>query len=533
MKLLPYFTVIPLSIALISCDGSSDSKTEEKAHPWKKNIFQSETLFKNKCASPRPKSVINPYTNKAYPDTAGTVMDEQLWVRSWNDNVYLWYDEGVDQNPIAFKNAPTYFSKTLKTTQRTNSGTLKDQFSYSTSTEKYNKLFQSGVKSGYGVNWIIKSSPSTGDRGLYVKYSEPDSPAEKQDLLRGARIIEVDGINLTTFSTAAQRTIINNGITPATVGETHQFKFLPVGSSSPRSISLTSENVTIQPVQKTTLLSNSQSGEKMAYLLFNTHISTARDQLIKSFAYFKKSSVNGLVIDMRYNGGGLVTVANLLASLVSGNSSTQGQSNYFLKKVMNDKHKKIDPFTGKAIQKQPFYTSYNGTPLPRLDLNRVYILSGANTCSASELVINSLRGVGIEVILIGETSCGKPYAFYPTDNCGISYSTINFKGVNAQSFGDYSDGFTPANGSGSRDIGVRITGCVAPDDLSHELSDPKETRLLTALNYHDTGSCIDYSQTELRARKTTSNHLINQLNIQTDPEWQNSALLTPNNLGLE
>jgi len=534
MKLLPYSTAGLLSLTLISCGGSGDSTKVEKPHAWKKDIFQSETLFKNKCVSPRPKSVINPYTNKAYPDTAGTLMDEQLWVRSWNNNVYLWYDEVIDQDPIAFDSAESYFQKTLKTTQRTNSGTLKDQFSYSVSTSKQNQLFQSGVQSGYGAKWLIKDNQSTGDRGLYVKYSEPNSPAEKQGLLRGARIIEVDGVNLATFSTEAQRTTINKGITPATLGETHTFKFLAAGSSSPRTISLTSKNIVIQPVQKTTILSNSQSGDKIGYMLFNTHISTARDQLINSFDYFKQNRVDDLIIDMRYNGGGLVTVANLLASLVSGSSSTQGKDNYFLRKEMNDKHKTINPFTGKAIKKQYFYTSYNnGTPLPRLDLNRVYILSGANTCSASELVINGLRGVGIEVILIGETSCGKPYGFSPTDNCGISYSTINFKGANAQGFGDYSDGFTPANGSGRRDIGERITGCVAPDDLTHELSDPAETRLLTALNYHDTGSCINYSQAELQARKITSNNAINQLSIQADAEWKNSALFTSNNLGLK
>ena len=58
--------------------------------------------------------------------------------------------------------------------------------------------------------------------------------------------------------------------------------------------------------------------------------------------------------------------------------------------------------------------------------------------------MNGLRGVGVEVIQIGSTTCGKPYGFYPTDNCGTTYFTIQFKGVNDAGFGDYSDGFSPA-----------------------------------------------------------------------------------------
>ena len=60
------------------------------------------------------------------------------------------------------------------------------------------------------------------------------------------------------------------------------------------------------------------------------------------------------------------------------------------------------------------------------------MLTGDNTCSASESIINSLRGIGVEVIQIGLTTCGKPYGFYPQDNCGTTYFSIEFKGVNAQ-----------------------------------------------------------------------------------------------------
>src|SRR5207253_6520166 len=124
------------------------------------------------------------------------------------------------------------------------------------------------------------------------------------------------------------------------------------------------------------------------------------------------------------------------------------------------------------------FSAAAGTPLPALDLPRVFVLTGPGTCSASESVLNSLDGVGVQVIQIGATTCGKPYGFYPEDNCGITYFSIQFKGVNAKGFGDYADGFVPA-GTGA----AGLLGCQVADDFAHQLGDPAEARLAAALGY--------------------------------------------------
>jgi hypothetical protein len=160
----------------------------------------------------------------------------------------------------------------------------------------------------------------------------------------------------------------------------------------------------------------------------------------------------------------------------------------------NDKHPATNPVTGQALSPTPFYTTalgapFNGTPgqaLPTLDLPRVYVLTGGGTCSASEAIINGLRGVGVEVIQIGSTTCGKPYGFYPTDNCGTTYFTIQFKGANALGFGDYADGFSPANSTGA---GEDVPGCSVADDFTRQLGDPAEGRLAVALAYRDGAAC--------------------------------------------
>jgi hypothetical protein len=121
------------------------------------------------------------------------------------------------------------------------------------------------------------------------------------------------------------------------------------------------------------------------------------------------------------------------------------------------------------------YPFTNTKSLPHLDLSHVTILTTYDTASASESVINSLRGVDVAVDLIGTTTRGKPYGFVPQDNCGYTYFAIQFKGVNNKGYGDYADGFTPT--------------CNVPDDFTHARGDTAETLLATALSYRQTKAC--------------------------------------------
>ena len=102
--------------------------------------------------------------------------------------------------------------------------------------------------------------------------------------------------------------------------------------------------------------------------------------------------------------------------------------------------------------------------------------------------MNGLRGIGVEVIQIGSTTCGKPYGFYATDNCGTTYFTIQFRGVNAMNFGDYTDGFSP-NNTPVNQAGTVIPGCSIADDFTQQLGAVQENRLAMALAYRDGQSC--------------------------------------------
>ena len=115
----------------------------------------------------------------------------------------------------------------------------------------------------------------------------------------------------------------------------------------------------------------------------------------------------------------------------------------------------------------------------------MFVITSSGTCSASEAVINALRGIGIEVIQIGTATCGKPYGFFPEENCGTTYFTVQFKGVNELGYGDYVDGFTPASGTQPNNL----RGCEVADDFSRQLGDVQEGRLAAALQYRSDGTC--------------------------------------------
>ena len=143
---------------------------------------------------------------------------------------------------------------------------------------------------------------------------------------------------------------------------------------------------------------------------FTDHLITAEQQLIDAFTTLRQQNVTDLMLDVRYNGGGLLAIASEVAYMVAGPAFTAGQD--FERLVFNDKHQAVNPVTGSPLTPMPFFDgSSSGQALPTLNLSRVYVLTGSMTCSASESIMNSLRGVGVQVIQIGSTTCGKPFGF--------------------------------------------------------------------------------------------------------------------------
>ena len=471
-------------LGLVGCGGGGDGGENiagtgggSGGIPYTPGVFMSSSTFAAQCAAPR--TGIDPATGRRYPDVPGSVIAENHWLRSWTNELYLWYREVPDVNPANSPTTEAYF-ELQKTTATTASGNPKDKFHFTFPTEQWRQLSQSGVQAGYGAEWLIVSGRPP--RRVVVAYTQPNSPATAANLTRGAEVLAVDGVDINTSTNAGVDTL-DAGLFPGSAGETHTFTVRDPGGAT-RSIQMQSANVTIDPVQNVQVLSTSTG--PVGYMLFTDHIATAESALVAAVQTLRNANVTDLVLDIRYNGGGFLDIAAELAYMIAGSGPTAGRTFEALR--FNDKHTVTDPFTGQPLIPTPFWTTTAaGQPLPTLNLQRVFVLTGPGTCSASESIINSLRGVNVAVIQSGSTTCGKPYGFVPEDNCGTTYFSIQFQGDNAQGFGDYPDGFSPNNTVGV--AGVRVPGCSVADDFSRALGDPQEKRLAAALQYRASQSC--------------------------------------------
>jgi hypothetical protein len=417
------------------------------------------------CAAPR--FGVDPDTGAAFPDRPGSVATEKSWIRAWIDETYLWFDEVPSLKAADFATPIDYFAA-LKTPGTTASGRAKDRFHFTSDTANYRALSQSGVEVGYGFELAILSAAPP--RDIRVAFTEPGSPAAQAAITRGAKVIAIDGIDVASGANVAG---LNAGLAPTREGEAHSFT-LRAPDGSDYSVTLTAARITRTPVQNVKTVSTSSG--PVGYLLFNDHMATAEAQLIAAVNQLKGANIVDLVIDMRYNGGGLLDIASELAFMIAPPAATTGT--VFERLQFNSKN----PFGFTPAQAAvPFHSTSRGfstaagQALPRLGLSRVTVLAGPDMCSASESVVNSLRGVGVTVNLVGGATCGKPYGFFPQDNCGTTYFAIQFQGVNQQGFGDYGDGFAPT--------------CAVADDFDHALGDPAEARLAAALSFRDTGAC--------------------------------------------
>lgn len=492
-------TLLTMSaLSLTACGGGSSGGSTTggsgggggntiTAPTWVAGQFPAEGTLKNFCQIPR--TGIDPFTQQPYPDRAGTSMHEKMWLRSWTNNTYLWYSEVPDNNPANFS-VLAYFNQ-LKTTQLTDSGSLKDNFHGAEETAVYQQRTQSGVSAGYGINWLVGSR--TPPRSLVISYTETSSPAAVAGLVRGDKLLSINGISFVSDNSDAGIAVINNALSPSAVGQSFNFVFESV-SGQRKEVTMTSANVASSPVQNVQVL-DTEAG-KVGYMQFNSYIALAQPQLINAVQQFAEENINELVIDLRYNGGGLLALASQLGYMVTGPNIIQDR--IFERTIFNDKHPNINPVTGRPLSAIPFYSKeidyeagvLKATDLPALNLSRVFILSTDNTCSASEALVNGLRGIDVEVVLIGGKTCGKPYGFYPTDNCGTTYFTVQFSGINAKGFGEYSDGFVPKS---NPVFAADVKGCPLPDDLSKQLGDPEERLLNAAVHYAKNGSCPELS----------------------------------------
>ena len=183
-----------------------------------------------------------------------------------------------------------------------------------------------------------------------------NSPAADAGLQRGSRIVTVDGVDLINGS---DTDTLNAGLWPNQVNEDHSFEVLDPGSTDRRAITMTSAQIDTDAVPETRIIAT-DSG-KVGYLLFTDHILTAEQQLTDAVTQMRNANVTDLVLDLRYNRGGFLYLANQISYMIAG-AGVSGQ--IFNSLQFNEKNPGVNPVTCGAVSPDVFLTTTTENAAP-------------------------------------------------------------------------------------------------------------------------------------------------------------------------
>jgi len=361
-------------------------------------------------------------------------LNEKIFVHELFQTEYLWFDRVAPEIDYENYTTPQSLVDALKVYPP-------DRWSFAITAQEY-EAYVSQQSGGFGFGYTD---------GFRIYTVLLGSPAEGK-LQRGDTIVKVNGKDASyeTIHAASQQlgtpahftvdrhgTILDVSVTPST------YRYRVAASK---------------------ILS--YGGHTVGYLRYDAFSGSSVTELENAFTTFKDAAVDRLVIDLRYNGGGDVTVASILLDNIT--NTHPGATQFYLDWNENNKNKNsYYTFEEQSMQ--------DGNELA---MQQVIFLVTSNSASASEAVINALKPYlgTANVITVGTATHGKNVGMEGRSYGSNYYFLINFYVRNAH------DETTPFSG-------IPPT-CSAPDDLDHLRGDPQERMLKTALHYIVSGSCL-------------------------------------------
>ena len=388
------------------------------------------------------------FTSAPDPSTPVSVSDKlKDSSLAYARDIYLWYNqipssfdaksyEDLDKLMIGIRQYSTEpgFSQPV------------DRWSFAIKQTEWDNI-SSGIAGDFGIG-VFFMAP--GD--LRIKYVEKESPAAKAGILRGWRIVKVAGS--TDITSANADFLVSKIYNSSSTGFTFQKP-----DNTTTDITLTAANYLENPIFLDSVYT--VNTKKIGYLSYNSFLGdTAKTyaEFQRIFNRFATQNINDVVIDLRYNGGGYVTVQNKLANYLV---VTSANGSVMMKQQYNDK-----------------YPQYNETTTFRkagaLNLNRVFFIVSNNTASASELLINNLKPY-MDVKLIGPSKTyGKPVGYFNIPVGEWYIFPVSFRSTNKNGEGNYFNGLA---------LDVQVA-----DGLDRNWGDLEEAALSAAVRYITTGS---------------------------------------------
>ncbi len=386
------------------------------------------------------------------PKTTDLEVQKFIW-RGLNQ-MYLWQSDVPDLANNRFANNLDYenflkqyspedlFENLLYRPPSKYSTGVVDRFSWIVSDYLTLEQQLQGTSKNNGVEFGLSLVTQNSNQVIgYVRYIIPNSDAANKNIQRGEVFYGVNGTSLTLNNYADLLFSADENYTLNFANLTYDTNNNPVITPNGKNLNLTKTTLAENPILIKKVITSGT--HKIGYLMYNGFYPGYDTQLNDAFGYFKTEGITDLVLDLRYNGGGAVSSAVRLASMITG----QFKGQVFNELAYNERKSYLN-------QKYLFISTLNEASLNSLNLSKVYVLTTGSTASASELIINGLNPY-INVVQIGDYTYGKNVASVTLyDSPSLTKTGVNpnhryamqpivAHSVNSEGFGDYLDGLTP------------------------------------------------------------------------------------------
>lgn len=340
-------------------------------------------------------------------------------------------------------------------------------FTYITSIAEENALIQSGSSAGFGIRL---SYDTTADR-VYVLEAFEGAPGFAAGIDRGTELLTIDGQSVASLMASGGANAVSDALGPTEAGVTRTLGFRTVEGIE-RTLAITKTEFSLDPISDRYGVKVLDDGTgPVGYVNLRTFIvEDANNQLRAAFQQFKDAGINRVILDFRYNGGGLVSVARLLGDLLAADKTGQVFSRTIYRQSKSFKNI-TDTF---AFQPQA------------IGAMKIAVIGRSGTASASELVANAfIPYLGANIALVGANTYGKPVGQEAFDRsaCDDRLRAVAFRTVNRDGGGDYYTGLAA----------VMPRTCVAEDGVFKPLGDPTEASTKVALDFLAGRSCSPIS----------------------------------------
>lgn len=381
---------------------------------------------------------------------SGTYSDVNRWMQSYMSTNYLWNEPLANYKPDYSLSYDKFLEATLDYVDADNHRNRDDGHWADGRREYYYSFIESDAPTsraagdkvtGSGVMFMGATIIDENNNvALLPAMVAPGSPAAKAGIKRGDIITRIGGSRITTsnYQNMADR-LYSGNVTVTTFNIESQTE-----NAAVRIEQATFTDPAIYE-QKILTLTN---GKKVGYIAYMGFDISFDEQLIDIFNQFKAQGVSELILDLRYNGGGHVLSSLVLGTLIAGNDKKDqiyNKTTYNAARTAKGEYGEYK--IGNPQTPERNYTKITNALNASLGLKTIYVIGTEDTASASELIINGLRGLDITVNLIGTTTNGKNVGMEAISrrfgNYEFLFAPITFYSQNAKGFKDYANGFTP------------------------------------------------------------------------------------------